>query len=190
MFGVKADDVLALWDNDTPVHSDDGSCSVVLQVESGRASIVVLENIESALPHSTAPTWSRPPHWHTQESVFRRLSSQQSTLRIDHELEHVFLARTVVLPGLDHARFNAWYDEVHLPEIEAAGLISGQRFVREWQSLPGCYLTVYQYASPAIFSAQAMLDVRGFADFESHIDMYERIESRVLRCTCGRFSSR
>jgi hypothetical protein len=84
----------------------------------------------------------------------------------------LFIARAIVSPTIDHDGFNRWYDEVHVPEVTAAGLRRARRF----RSADGSrYYTLYDIDSTAVFDSPELMRVKGFAEFSEDVLDYRRI---------------
>ncbi len=84
----------------------------------------------------------------------------------------VMLVTTTPHPSLNEAEFNAWYDNIHIPELQARvrGIEAIERFRAEAGDQPPRYLAVYRISRPA---SAILTDIRAadLSDAAPMLDM-------------------
>lgn len=101
---------------------------------------------------------------------------------------HVVLPEWIMAVDLDleaacEEDFNAWYDQVHLPEIvECEGFVAGTRFISPHTDLRGRrrHLTLYELEGPHAFHSPEFSEARGLGQFASYAAARTRIYRRHL----------
>lgn len=95
-----------------------------------------------------------------------------------------------VLPTADQEAFDAWYDEVHLPEIASCpGFISGVRFTHGTGPTGDERrdLTLYELEGPWAIETPEFAERRGFRQFSTDVQgtvrVYRRHGGRVATGT-------
>ena len=81
-------------------------------------------------------------------------------------------------PAVEDA-FNAWYDEVHIPQILACpGWLSASRRV----CLEGGpkYAAIYDISGPEAYDTAEFAAIKGFGPFEAHVRNFRRIRLAPL----------
>lgn len=86
----------------------------------------------------------------------------------------VMLVTTTPSPGVTEADFNTWYDEIHIPEVQAfvPGVDAVERFRTDNAGLPPRYLAVYRISRPAaaILTDLAAAELTGTPDMLDMVD--------------------
>ena len=89
----------------------------------------------------------------------------------------------VTLRNVDLAPLHNWYNNVHLPEVGAAGLVAGQRF----RSLDAerAFLALYRPETIDVLRSDAIKAVRGLGGFEDDVVAFSRLEARCAARRTG-----
>lgn len=88
------------------------------------------------------------------------------------------LVRVDIDPAQEQA-FNAWYEEVHFPDLLACpGWLSARRFVSIGDGPK--YAAIYQVAGPWAFETPEFLEVAGFGPFTPFVTNFARIQLQPL----------
>lgn len=70
--------------------------------------------------------------------------------------------------------FNAWYEDIHLPDIlSCPGWLSATRYI----CLEGGpkYVAIYQITGPEAYETQEFHAIKGFGSFQPHISNFHRM---------------
>lgn len=79
----------------------------------------------------------------------------------------------------DEAGWNAWYEEVHIPNLLAVpGVISVARYRRLGRERR--YLAVYEIESPAVFDTDAYRAAAGWGPWQASIVTWNRTIAQVV----------
>ena len=112
------------------------------------------------------------------EEIYRR----NDVAGIAADGRDIFYAH-VTVRNVDLASLNDWYNNVHLPEVGAAGLVAGQRF----QSLDAerAFLALYRPKTIDVLRSDAIKAVRGLGGFEDDVVAFSRLEARCAARRTG-----
>lgn len=114
--------------------------------------------------------------------MFEEIFRHDNATNIAGDDREVFYARVrareAALDALNH-----WYNFVHLPEVNDAGLLGGRRF--QSADAERTYLALYRPETVDVLRSDAISAVRGFGDFANDIEEFSRMEARTVAWCSG-----
>ena len=112
-----------------------------------------------------------------EPETFQEIYRCDNAINIADDDRDVFVvrisARDTSLETLNH-----WYNFVHLPEVNRAGLLGGRRFkaVKSKRT----FLALYRPETVDVLRSEAISAIRGFGGFEGSIEEFSRLEARTV----------
>ncbi|MEE2760625.1 MAG: hypothetical protein VYE18_04195 [Pseudomonadota bacterium] len=112
------------------------------------------------------------------EEIYRR----DDVVGIAADGRDIFYAH-ITVRNMDLAPLHNWYNNVHLPEVGAVGLVAGQRF----RSLDAerAFLALYRPETIEVLRSDAIKAVRGLGGFEDDVVAFSRLEARCAARRTG-----
>jgi hypothetical protein len=107
-----------------------------------------------------------PPAETDGTAVYRQVFNAPDVRSYTEISDYLFVVRADIEPP-DPEEFEHWYNEVHVPDVGAAGLGRSRRF-HATGSGPK-YLATYEITSPAVMESEALQKVRGFHQYTTYV---------------------
>lgn len=171
-----------------------GVTAAVWKTLSGGSALQVLEApeypwviaVEGSDPNDVRSSLARilesaSPDAADTPEMFEEIFRHEDAINIAGDDREIFYARVRVREaGLDTV--NHWYNFVHVPEVDHAGLLGGRRF--QSSDAERTYLALYRPETVEVLRSDAISAVRGFGDFADEIEQFSRMEARTeARCS-------
>jgi hypothetical protein len=121
-----------------------------------------------------------PPGDAGTPEMFEEIYRRGDAADIGGDGRDIFYARVTVREAVTEP-LNDWYNNVHLPEVGAAGLVAGRRF--RSADAAHTFLALYRLESLDVLRSDAINAVRGLGGFEDDVTSFARLEARSAdRC--------
>lgn len=105
--------------------------------------------------------------------TFREVFRSPDARPVADSAEYVYLVRIDVEEALvADGEFARWYNEKHIPDVAAAGLLRGRRFENGYEAWQ--FLASYDMANADVLETQELARIRGFEHFTPFVRGIER----------------
>lgn len=92
--------------------------------------------------------------------------------------QHIFVVDATIDPAVEGA-WNAWYNDIHLPEITACpGFRQSARYVAD-QNGERHYLAIYEIDGPDALQSAEFQQRRGWREFAGRVKWTSRLYRRI-----------
>jgi hypothetical protein len=145
-------------------------------VDGGHGALVCIYELESSDAAEAAAVlvdegWGKSSGVTGPPSIFRQVFAAPDARSLSSARDYVFAVRADVNPP-DPEDFEHWYNDVHVPDVEGAGLARARRY---HATSPGAkYLATYEIKGPDVMETDALKKVRGFHEYTDYVKDIQR----------------